>query len=464
MPVAVRQHCRIFSMLALALLLASQYLGICITAANHLPQPQVGLLGAVFVASTFICALLLPLLSSRGKGFLAPMPILLTLFVATFLAGHVLGRFGDIVFFFLRAVGMGVFCISALYAFFLVAPPGRQGFLLGLSIAVAELIWLAMMPGLSANFSNAFSLVFRDHLHNLQVSVQSTSGLLLAYVFAARTPGDVPREAEAAGAPLGNVLPLLFGAAALFYIAYGVGTGFGFPKVRPSGALDSSLVFFLFAMPLAGGILDQGGRGCRQVFPVLAVLALASPIMVFTTEGSAREVLNTVLGVGRQGLLLATLLLADRLGRNRKQLLFALAYSLPTSALAGAAATRMSGGATATGGIALALALVFILLVMRLRGALADLPAAQEAGPTPPIPEQAPDQSKKISDFAAAHVLTPRERDILMGLLRGASREEMAQELEVAPRTVRHHLAGLLKKANRPNEKSFLYYYHSWKP
>jgi DNA-binding NarL/FixJ family response regulator len=40
----------------------------------------------------------------------------------------------------------------------------------------------------------------------------------------------------------------------------------------------------------------------------------------------------------------------------------------------------------------------------------------------------------------------------------------MAQELEVAPRTVRHHLAGLLKKANRPNEGSFLYYYHSWKP
>jgi hypothetical protein len=461
MPVAVRPDRRIFAMLALGLLFASQYLGVYITAVHRFPPPQIGLMLAVFYASAFICAWLLPWLSSRGQGFLAPLPLLLTLFVALFLAGHVLGRFGDIVFFFIRTVGMGVFWISALFAFFLVAPPARKGLFLGLTVALAELIWLAIVPGLSAGFFAARSPAFLDHLYNLQTSVQSASGLLLAYVCSTRTPGDVPRDTGAAGAAFGNVLPLLFVGAALFYIAYGVGTGLGFPKIRYFGALDSYLALLLFAMPLAGGMLDRGGRGCRQVFPVLAVLALAAPALVFITDGIVREGLNAALGVGRQGVLLVTLLLADRLTRNRKPLLFALAYSLPASAMIGVAVTRLGGGAAATGGLALILALVFGFLALRSARTLADLPAAPEEAPPQ---EQAPDPSKKISDFAAAHVLTPRERDILMGLLRGDSRETMAQELEVAPRTVRHHLAGLLKKANRPNEGSFLYYYHSWKP
>jgi DNA-binding NarL/FixJ family response regulator len=42
--------------------------------------------------------------------------------------------------------------------------------------------------------------------------------------------------------------------------------------------------------------------------------------------------------------------------------------------------------------------------------------------------------------------LTPREKEILEGLVRGMSTRDMAGELFVSPTTVRNHVASLLKK------------------
>jgi hypothetical protein len=73
---------------------------------------------------------------------------------------------------------------------------------------------------------------------------------------------------------------------------------------------------YQFPPPLAGALCDRGGRACRVLFPVLAVLAFAAPLMVFTSEsvgGAAREGLQDALSFGRQTVFILTLLLTGRL-------------------------------------------------------------------------------------------------------------------------------------------------------
>jgi len=69
-------------------------------------------------------------------------------------------------------------------------------------------------------------------------------------------------------------------------------------------------------------------------------------------------------------------------------------------------------------------------LVAAYRGAAAT-PAASEAAPPPPSPIEQ---------------LSPRERDILRGIARGASNKEIARELGIAETTVKIHVQHVLRK------------------
>gem|GEM_PF-5200833 len=456
----IRQECRVFAVIALALLFISQNLGLYMTMAYRLSQPQFALMAAVFYATILICALLLSLLPANGKVF-SSLPLILLACTALLFAGHIMAGVGGILAFGLRSVMVGVFWIASLHAFFSLAPPGREGLLLGLAAAAGELIWIVVLPGMNI-FSSAADPALSGHLHKIQMAVQCSSGLLLATAFAVRPTqtGDGRPDAAKDDAPPGDaarasVLPMLFAAAAILYIAWGLVSGVALPKLRQSDIPDSAHVLLLLAMPLAGALLDRGGRGCRLLFAILAVLAFAAPAMLFTTEsGVAREALYAVICVERQVFALITLLLADCLLRNRKRLplLLALAYVLPIMSMAGRAIALANAGTALEAGITLGLALAFVFLALRLRDALSSLPSAGDAeSPTPKPGLLVAHDPGRLAAFGETYGLSGQEIVVMEMLAQRRSTEDIAKVMKVTESTVRTYVYRLMQKTGARN-------------
>lgn len=76
-------------------------------------------------------------------------------------------------------------------------------------------------------------------------------------------------------------------------------------------------------------------------------------------------------------------------------------------------------------------------------------PVAGEAAPTapPPLPEAPSEPAPTPNDEALAR-LSPRERDILREIARGASNKEIARALGIAETTVKIHVQHILRKLN----------------
>ena len=485
MPAARQEH-SIFAVIALALLFIIQGLGLHMPTAHGLTQAQMALLVAAFYAAILIGGLILPLLSTpasrpvSGKtgGILSPLPLFLVTCTALLFAGHVIGPRGNVPAFCLRSAMMGLLWVTGMHAFFLFAPPNRKGLLLGLAIAAGELIWIALLPGMHSPLSNAAVSSPPDHLYRIQMVIQCVCGLLLAVAFALR-PAQTPGEAaapiaahadnpcEEARARFHRVLPRVFFAATLVYIAYGLTSGLALPRIGNIGMPDSAHILLLITMPLAGALFDRGGRGCRLLFPALAVLAFAAPSMFLTgPDGVAREALYALLCVERQGVMLATLLLSDRLLWNRKRLplLLALAYILPVASMAGRAVDRADVGLAFEAGIALVLALAFAFLALRLRGALSGLSSEAGVGKieTPVGPPDLPVADGLASDpgrlvaFATTHGLSKRETSAMEMLAQGRSTEDIARAMNVAENTVRTYVKRMLQKTGTPNRDALM--------
>jgi len=452
MPAAVRQECRIFAILALGLLIVSQYLGYHMLTAYRVEPVQIVLIASVYYPCALAFALLLSFLFNKGKGFFAPLPILLVFCTLVNFAGHLLGGQGAFFAFVLKAVGFGAFVSASLYAFFLFAPQGRKGLILGLTFAVGELIWIVLLPGMNAAFPGVPNQEISSLLHKLQMPIQCTIGMLLATAFALRQT----QFQEKAKAPSGDtafakasVLPLLFVTTALLYIVSALVSGLYHPNIV-SGIAEGARIPLLFVVPLAGALVDRGGSGCRALLLALAVLALAVPAMVYTNEAAVREYLYIAISVGQQVFLLVSLLLADRLAQNRKHLplLAALAYALPNMCAVGSAFVRPGSNAVHAGWIALALALAFAFLALRLRGKLADLPAAGDeelADITQPVLPRMFDPAR-LAAFAASYGLSKQEMQVMEMLAENRSTEDIAKALGVADSSVRTYVRRMLRK------------------
>lgn len=71
--------------------------------------------------------------------------------------------------------------------------------------------------------------------------------------------------------------------------------------------------------------------------------------------------------------------------------------------------------------------------------------------PLPPIP------GNELQRFCAKHQLSDREREIVGLLLKGATKNEMAEALYLSPHTVRNHLASVYKKLGVKNKVQLFY-------
>ncbi|HEX5374195.1 MAG TPA: response regulator [Aquabacterium sp.] len=86
-------------------------------------------------------------------------------------------------------------------------------------------------------------------------------------------------------------------------------------------------------------------------------------------------------------------------------------------------------------------------LIAAYRHAVAPATGDELPGAPPPLPEAPPEPAPSQSDEALAR-LSPRERDILREIARGASNKEIARSLGIAETTVKIHVQHILRKLN----------------
>lgn len=452
-------QCRILACLALGLTFTTQNLGIYVFMLLYrLPSLQTHLIIiAIHSAGMLICAFLLPFLLARGRGFLSPLPLLMALTVPIILASHIPPWQDGMFAFSLRVICVSIFWLLALYAFFQVTPPRCRGLLLGLLIAVAELIWLALLPAMHSLVSTLPEQTLLGFLYKLQIVVQCSIGLVLAAFFALAGKEDQSSPACSNKTQPPFVLPLLFVAVALFYIAYGFVSGQGTPKVSRTAISENAHIAILLTMPLAGTLLDRSGR---MLLAVLACLVLIAPAMLFARDETTREALYIAYYVGRQGVFLATLVLAPRLMRNSKRLpfSFAFAYAMMVFApLVGSAIARVLENAVLKDTLAIIFALAAALLLLRLRLALFGMPlAGEEDSPTPrPDLPITPDPGR-LAAFAITYGLSGQEIFVMEMLVQRHPTQDIAKSMNVMESTVRNYVARMLKKTAVPNRAALM--------
>ena len=455
---SVGLQCRILAFLALWLLFNTQHIGIYVFMLRWNPTLQANLLMVtVHGAGLLGGGLLMLFLPAGRRTFLSPLPLLLALTVLLILASHVPVWQSDMIPFSMRALCVGMFWPFALYAFFQVTPPGSRGLLLGLLIAAGELIWLVLLPATHFFLSDLSTQTLLGFMLKLQIVLQCSIGLALAAFFtlhateAPRAPDLSARDA----AP--SALPLFFVAATLLYTAYGLISGLSLPKFTRAIVSENAHLALLLAMPAAGALMDRGGRMLLAVLPCLALIA---PAMLFTRDAATQEALYIALYVGRQGVFLATLLLAVRLIRNstRLPLAFALAHILTSiGAMAGNAIARALENLALKGGLALCLVLAFAVLLLRLRGYLSALPLTRDEDMPMPEPGlRITPVSDRLAAFGKTYGLSGQENMVMELLAQRRSTEDIAKAMNVAEKTVRTYVSRMLQKTKVPNRAALI--------
>lgn len=510
----LRQENNTLSMLCMALLYVSMNLGTVVAALSPDPLARGMHWAAYHYAGILIMALVLvPVLPAEAANLSAPKgirglvrPLPLCVLASGFLAllaspldpAAASLPLPD----WIPASSLGLFWPLALVVFFSVEPLRLQGIGLGICMAVGDLVWIAFQPFISLVKPGLPLTEQAVLIHHFQGVAQGGLALCLALGFSrhivggkgfsrcARDAGACPdRAAAKRGFPL---VGLLFAAGLTFLTLYGLGLGIAFPKVTPQHLRngDSHLVL-LVAAPLAGLLLDRGGRGLLLVGALLALTACGTPLACFAVPGVEPELLHGLLGIGRQTCFLTLYVLLARILRGSPlfplfgSLVHTLYLAQPLGPLLGRACQGLPGG-VATAALILLLLFLALLCVLGLRlrarpdivaparpgdAEAADLipvgpveePARNGPGLLPPGPAVPAPDREKLAAFADFFALTKREAEILDGLIRNMDIATVSQTLGIRERTVRFHLTGLLKKTALPSRQRLLHFYAAWK-
>ena len=400
---------RILAVLAAAFFFISQSLALYLNSGLYRqPPPHLALAAVAHYGGMAVFSLLLPRLTQHGPkagspALFAPLPLLMLGCAAALFCSHVFFAGNNVLAVLLgKSLGMGLFLAAALHVFFLSVREHR-GFFLGLAIGAGELIWLVVLPGMSAALPAPSDMALFGYVHKLQAVFQAVTGLLIASAMVwrpapagpdPRIRQDGPAAGRAAGAETGLILALL-ATGVLLHILYGLTLRQPFPRAELRQAFQENLhIALLFSAPLAGLALDRGGA--KWLLAGLACVAAISPAAPLIQNETLRTIVYDGFSIGRQVFFLTGLVLAGRLvrGDSRRLLLCCLLYAMQTFALVGA----MLAGSFA---LTLALAAGVVLSLAFLRQRLARLPeiSGEKAlpGTLPGASEDAPGSAAALS-------------------------------------------------------------------
>jgi DNA-binding CsgD family transcriptional regulator len=392
----------------------------------------------------------------------------------------------------------GMFLPLLWAAFAVAVPPDRQGFCLGISVAVGEFVWTGLLP-LSPHVCDASEqgLAQLAYLHVLQAAAQSVLCGMLIYLLRKRSGLFACRRERRAASPVPTIIDplsregreardgrtggigrgvlfLLFLTEMLFFLLSGFVLGTAFPETVSKQNLSLYVPIILLAVsPAIGLLLDKNRHGVRLVaaFPVFSAFCIALAAMRI---GNA-DFFLLVFSIGRDVIILLLWFVMLRLAGNSPffPLWAALVLSLTGASYPGMGLARImpSGMAGPTAlGLALCFAALAAFLCRRLgHTAVREVFLTPDAAPdrtenTPPFFPDPPVLTKKAWAFAKAFALTPRETDIFSDVIRGLTLEETATERGISPHTVQFHLTNLLKKTHTSSRRHLLQLYATWNP
>ncbi|MDR2870267.1 MAG: helix-turn-helix transcriptional regulator [Deferribacteraceae bacterium] len=370
------------------------------------------------------------------------------------------------------AISMAFLTPISLFLFGRAVPAGREGFAFALMLASSELIWALIFPLLGVITQGSGQALY---LYSICSYMVGGAGLCIGATLKAKRTTTISLShaaQELSGLDTRKkrqILGLIFLASIGMWGIMGLDMGVFIPKMTlQSETLGISHFIFLFLLPVFGYFWDS--RPDKFILVCLPALACVIILNIVYSSGLIGHMpLYYMLNILQATLTVAVYATATKLFKtNAVMAIFVtLAHSLIVIQFAGVALQNL----LSPYGIVLSFLIVFgiAFCLWRLRriilgsqgqqAILLDLWTLQE--PQMPI-IQGDIELQKLSAFAIAYTLTARERDVLLCLSRGDSREKIGEKLGLTIRTVRHYLSNLQRKASVPNEKTLIDYYNSW--
>jgi DNA-binding CsgD family transcriptional regulator len=356
-----------------------------------------------------------------------------------------------------------LFLPVGLTLFFRAAPAGREGFFYGLVMALGELVWVALFPLLGGADADPTASGRAFHLYALNCLTMGGAGLCLGAAVYRHDAPHMPKAPPVSAATRAALLRV-FGAGLGMFLLLGLEMGMSLPKTALAPdliGLPQSLP--LFFLPLAGWMLD--GDAPDRLMLALIPACLLAPLLGLAQANGLLDplALFCLLAALREILLLAAFTVCARLMKTHTllPLLLALAHCLYLTQLGGEFLRgRLAALPYGVFTAALVLAGATACCLWRFRRLLLDKPQLWEF---PPVKKAAPSlDTENIQRFAVAHDLTPREREVFFGLIRGASLEDLGRDLGVSLSTIRYHQTGLLRKTGMSSRRKLLDHFIAW--
>ncbi|MDR1242912.1 MAG: helix-turn-helix transcriptional regulator [Deltaproteobacteria bacterium] len=367
----------------------------------------------------------------------------------------------------------GLFMALGLALFFRAAPAGREGLFYGLIMALGELLWVVLFPllpgGVDADPASGSRTFF--HLSAFCCLAMGSAGLCLSAAFSLHGAPDVTRNVSPAGDNHSSISPgtrsallWMFTAGIGMFTLIGLEMGMRLPKAALApGFVNLPHFIPLLFLPLAGKTLD--GENPGRLMILLIPLCLIAPFLGLAQARGLLDPLSLfcLLIVIRQILLLAVFTVCARLMKTHAllPLLLSLAYCLHLMQFVGAMTRNLPAAFPSgvfTAALALAAGTAFCLWrfrrLLKEKLELWELPEKEDAASEPDM--------EKFHAFAVIHDLTGREQEILFGLIRGASLEDLGREFGVELSTVRYHQTHILKKTGMASRSNLLRHFIFW--
>lgn len=389
-----------------------------------------------------------------------------------------------------QSIMYGLFWPPLMLYFFSAVPQGRQGLCFGCAMGLGKLTWIVFLPTLGGMLPADMVWGHILHLRRLLGILSFLLGGALAWsIFCARArlfPHEEMMEPPGGGISrpflllVGIQLPII-----LYNATIGTGTGLSYmaPSLFPR-VPDLSHALLLLAPLVTGVLLDGLFRGSRWgmhavgLFLMAIVCAVPATMTLEPLRTGELSIIGPLVVAGRDCITLSMILIATWLaamtwGKAPQQFTATIGYGFSVLALlvSGNIRSFLQGGGHSTVTAAAIIAMAFVTLSVSLMYWIGKLPWPIRS-PRPAVSREVRESARdageepdrKFLEFCLTFSLTPRESDIFLALLGGASMEDVCTRLRISERTFRFHVTGLLKKTAMLNRKRLLPFYTCWQP
>lgn len=378
------------------------------------------------------------------------------------------------VLFCLGSVCAGMQLPAVLRGFFQVVPRRRQGVMMGLALAAAEVFWifLLMRPAGSAAGEVAAEMAGGADGFVLGPYL-AVAQLCLGLAALLRTDDDVEPAQEtpvdiSPPAQVRKTLLYLAGITVVFFIldSFLDVIFFRYDKVDSPIPKEIGLYIWL-AYPLTGLLLDKKGFGVVTFLTFLA-FCLVSPALTATSQSTPMYwVVFSMDIIGRHGAFLFTTLVAANLARSLRWngMLRCLPYLLQHGAYLAVLifVEVFHPGTACILLVSLFLCCAFSQLSLKVHYVVAMAGFSEtRLGNAMPLPGD--DASAvgcvltvpRLAWFVDKYGLTPREKEVLELIMLGMGGQSMGERLFISEHTVKTHIRNVLRKTNTPSRSALM--------